>query len=511
MAYHSILFADPADGTGVGDATEPACFPDLNLDQVVQWATQGREEYNLKPFFYRPLREVASVRYRQDVMRDLERPEVYAAVESFADGMRLARKHLATAGKVRHRYQKGRWFLDAVTTYCETVRSFVTELGDLGLRSGGLLAFREYLAGYAGSARLSAVESQTRAARQALDEVRYGIRIKGNRVTVSRYEDEADYSVEIEETFEKFRQGAVKDHRVAFHDLLDMNHVESRILDLAARLHPEPFQRLDDYCEANRGYLDERIAAFDREIQFYVAYLDLIAPLRAAGLTFSYPEVSTVSKAMAAADTFDIALAIKLNRDRANVVCNDVHLDGPERVIVVTGPNQGGKTTFARMFGQLHYLASLGLQVPGRDVRVFLPDRVFTHFEREEDIATLRGKLEDELFRIHAILAQASRDSVLVMNESFGSTTLSDALFLGQEVMDRIIGLDLLCVYVTFVDELASLGETTVSMVATVVPDDPALRTYKIVRMPANGLAYAAAIAGKYRLTYEALTGRLAA
>jgi DNA mismatch repair protein MutS len=65
-------------------------------------------------------------------------------------------------------------------------------------------------------------------------------------------------------------------------------------------------------------------------------------------------------------------------------------------------------------------------------------------------------------------------------------------------------------VYVTFVDELASLDEACVSMVATVVQDNPAERTYELVRKPADGLAYAAAIAGTYGLSYRQLKERLA-
>ena len=335
------------------------------------------------------------------------------------------------------------------------------------------------------------------------------MRIDGPRVTVSRYEGEPDYGAEVEETFAKFKQGAVTSYLVKVPEYAEMDHVEAQIVSLVARLHPDEFGTLADYCTRRRDYLDQTIGRFDREVQFYLAYLELIGRYRAAGLPFCYPHVSARSKEIAAEDTFDIALANKLVPDGGTVITNDFYLEGLERMFVVSGPNNGGKTTFARTFGQLHYLASLGLPVPGRSARLFLADRIYTHFEKEEDIGTLRGKFEDELVRVHEILEQATANSVIVMNESFNSTTLNDALFVGTEVMRRILDLGCLGVYVTFVDEIASLSEATVSMVSQIVAENPAERTFKVQRRPADGLAYAWAIAEKYGLTYERLLERI--
>ena len=505
--FGSILSDRPADR---GERDDPSMFGDLNLDQVFAAMAAGRDEYDLMPFFGAPLRDVRAVEYRHQVQRDLEDEAVSGAVAEFAERMGEMRRHLAQARKLRNRYQKEHWLLDAAGIYSRALVALAGALDVAELGSPGLAAFRQYLAGYTGSPAFTGLIADIARVTGLLDGVRYCINIKGNRVRVTRYEGEADYSAEVEQTFATFAEHAVKDYRIGFRSFPEMNHVEERILELVARLFPEVFQALDEFCARHDRYLDEKIRVFDREIQFYAAYQDFIAPMKAAGLEFCYPAISAGSKQIDVKGSFDLALAAKLMPRAAAIVRNDFHLTGPERIIVVTGPNHGGKTTFARMFGQLHYLASLGYPIPAREAGLFLPDRVFTHFEREEDLATLRGKFEDELVRIRAVLEQATGDSVLVMNESFASTTLRDAASVGERVLDRMTAQGLLGVYVTFVDELASRNEACVSMVATVMPDNPAERTYQVHRKPADGLAYAAAIAGKYGLTYRQLKERLA-
>ena len=136
-------------------------------------------------------------------------------------------------------------------------------------------------------------------------------------------------------------------------------------------------------------------------------------------------------------------------------------------------------------------------------------DSLFTLFEKEEDIKDLRSKLEDDLVRLHNILSQATSHSILIINKILTSTTLQDAISLSEKIVERMTQLDLLCVWVTPLEELASFGQQTVSMVSTVAPENPAIRTYKIVRKPASGLSYAISIAEKYRVTYECLIERI--
>jgi DNA mismatch repair protein MutS len=510
MSFGSILYETDLPPRVPDQVPAPDFFVNLNLDQVVAAITTGRDEYNLKPFFHTPPPELETVQYRHEVMQDLEQGNVIEFVKAFSAKMRSMREQIVRLNKLHYRYQKEAVFLDAIAFYCDAVAQLAKDLKAARLDSRGLDRFRRHVEDYVQSTAFLSLESAMAEIKRDLAAIEYALFVGNSSVTVRKFESELDYGAAVAATFERFKQGAVKDYEFKLADFFEMNHIEAHILDFVAALHPDLFGRLDRYFKDNQAYLDPAIGRWDREIQFYVAYLDYLRPLRGAGLRFCYPALSDTSKAVHAKHTFDIALANKLVGKKSPVISNDFELNGRERIFVVSGPNQGGKTTFARTFGQVHYLARLGCPVPGSEANLFFFDELLTHFEKEEDIHNHRGKLEDDLVRIHEILGRATPNSIVILNEIFTSTTLRDALFLARRVLDRIIELDLICVCVTFMDELSSLGPQTVSLVSTVVPDNPAERTYRVIRRPADGRSYAMSIAEKYRVTYESLKERLA-
>lgn len=508
MAFQSILFLHAAD-LMAGEVPEPACFRDLNLDQLVRAATAGREAYHLEGWYRRLLGDVDAVAFRHEVLAALGDAALRDPVNRFCGELRGVRQQLEAAAKHREARQAQRGRLAAALRYCATLEALDSALRPLQLPARGLQSFRDHLAGLLRSAPFQRLAGTARATKAALDGVHYDMHVFGSAIIVRSHEGGSDYGAEVAATFDRFRHRPAKDYRVDLPAFEDLNHVEAEVLDRVARLDPEPFRLLADFAVANPAFLDEGVARFDREVQFYLGWLELTDRFARAGLTTCLPDLSTTRRSIEVRGAFDAALAARQAGGSVVIVPNDVLLRGRERLMVVTGPNHGGKTTFARMVGQLHWLAALGLSVPAAEAHLPLCDGVATHFERREEAASDRGKLRDDLVRIRAILAGAGPRTVVILNEVFASTTLEDAVFLSQEVMRRLSDLDLVAVCVTFLAELASFDGKTVSYVGNVDPADPDVRTFKVVRRPADGLAHALAVAEKHRVTERWLERRM--
>jgi hypothetical protein len=126
------------------------------------------------------------------VFQDLENPALFGEVQRFSGLIGEVRAHLRQSADMQERYQREGWLLDAAAIYCGAVRSLAGHLASAPISSPALLAFRDYLASYVASAEFTALAADTRNRKEALGQIRYCTRIRGDRVEVSRYQGETD-------------------------------------------------------------------------------------------------------------------------------------------------------------------------------------------------------------------------------------------------------------------------------------------------------------------------------
>lgn len=506
--FESILSPGPA---GDAPAQRDDTLHDLALDQVFD--RLAGQAPRAAAAFTTPLGSEAEIEYRQAVFRGLEDPGLRAAVQAFLEAMAGCDRRDAAAADAHYRYEPELWHLRAVAGYVEAIEAFDTALTDAlpgaAADSEGWDRLARHLADVGASAGFAALRDEVRTLERLLAALRFNVLIRGPKVSIAPTDDEPDLGAAVTEVFSRFRHADAEDHRTAFAEPA-MDHVQGWILERVAQVHPRVFDRLIRFVEHTRQYREPVLQRFSDEVRFYLAYLDHVAPMRAAGLPLCYPRVRASGKELDVRQAWDLALASRLVEHDQPVVANDLRLGGPERILVISGPNQGGKTTTARLFGQLHHLAAIGCPIPGSRARLFLCDRVFTVFEREENLDTPEGRLGAEVRRLHEVFEQATDRTVIVINEAFASTALHDARILTRDVLQRISRLDALAACVTFIDELSRLNEKTVSMVSEVDPADPTVRTFRVRRQVADGRAFAQALAAKHELTFSQIVDRLA-
>jgi hypothetical protein len=255
------------------------------------------------------------------------------------------------------------------------------------------MRFAEYLHSYCASEGYRGLCAHVKRLRDELSTVKYCMLIKNGTIRVRKYEGQADHSKQILATFEKFRQGDVKDYRQKLPEEPYAAHVEAAVLRMLAELYKDIFADLDDFCSKYFHFDDETILRFSREIQFYLSWLDAIRPLREAGLPFNYPKLCNTPEHLYDLDGFDLALAAVL---REKTVTNDFVLNAPEHIIVVTGLTRAQNYLCPRFRPDTLSCLAWPLRTrPGGGTYLF--ENILLILP-EEDLTTMNGKLQDDLF-----------------------------------------------------------------------------------------------------------------
>lgn len=477
---------------------------DLGLDQVLA-ALQVDDE--IAAVFCTPLRDEASVRARQEVFTDLDDAGVRDALGDLADAVRRAVAHRGESSHVRQAPLRHRLHLGAVTAYVRSLDAAATALS--GARSTALRSLSAHVVALTGSPGVGQLRTEAARLETAWGAVRFTMLVQGSRLVVAPFDDEPDLDADAEVVLTRIgtpvpgerdadgvRTGLLGD---------SLGSVDGWILDAVAAAEPELFAGLATFSAEHEQFVDRELERFALELPFYAAFHRVMTHLRTVGVPFATPEVRSSGTPLEVHDLVDLALALRFVDDGRRPIGNDLTLRVGERIMVVSGPNQGGKSTAARAIGQLLHLASIGYPVPAAAAQVPLTDRVLTLFPREERLESLAGGLGEEIIRVHRMLETTTPRSLLVMNEAFASTAADDARLLLTEVLHRIEVIGALAVCVTFLDEVAGLGGAVVSLVAEVADADPSVRTFTLTRRPADGRAYARVLAERHGLTASAI------
>lgn len=491
-------------------------FIDLSLDQIFDKLFKSTDEFDFGRVLYHPLKNASDVIYRQKIMHDFDDENLREFFENFSNefnalesSMNEIQAKLKSQSVFQENYEIKLSGLGFSKKYVSLIEESVLKINDFEITSDGLKAFCDYLKEHSCSVEFQTLKEDTESLVKQFQDIHFALNIDDRTIKLRQNDGYQNLNQEVDRLFSRFKQEeAEKNHRDSLSGNTDPN-VDREILNLLSSFEKHVFSELDRFIKKHVNFLDETICKFCHEVRFYLSWEAFIDPVRREGLKFCYPGIVDSSSRIFCNGGFDLALSRNLYFEEKIPVTNDFYLEPKEKIIVVTGPNQGGKTTFARSVGQLFYLSSLGLSVPGESADIFLSDHIFTHFNMEENTEKQDSKLHNELLRLKNILDNATDKSTVIINEIFASTTLKDALDLGRMMMEKLNSKKCTVVFVTFLDELASFDENTVSMVSGIDEEKPGERTFKLTRRKADGLAFAENIAKKYHLTYEELNRRL--
>jgi hypothetical protein len=172
------------------------------------------------------------------------------------------------------------------------------------------------------------------------------------------------------------------------------------------------------------------------ELGFYVGCLNLADRLAAKGAPTCVPEPAPPAPAaFACTDLRDACLELQ---SPGVVVGNDVQADG-KPLVIITGANSGGKSTFLRSVGVAQLMMQCGLFVTARSYRASVTRGVFTHFIREEDADMTSGRLDEELRRMSVIADQIGPHCLMLFNESFAGTNEREGSEIGRQVVRALL------------------------------------------------------------------------
>lgn len=243
-----------------------------------------------------------------------------------------------------------------------------------------------------------------------------------------------------------------------------------------------------------------------KDLKFYLLMTKLAKKIKATGQTICFPKIDNTSKEVFIKGIYNIRL---IDKGVTDIVKNDFSFTDKEKIYILTGPNRGGKTVLTQGIGIIVLMAAEGMFVTADSYEGFLFDNILTHFPADENMTLDLGRLGEEAVRIQQIVKEAGPRTLVLLNETYSSTSASDGLYMAKDLVHILKHKSVPTIFNTHIHELARSvdemndwdGNGNVVSVAMQIVDN--VNTFKVVKGEPDSRSYAKNIALKYGVTYE--------
>jgi len=199
-------------------------------------------------------------------------------------------------------------------------------------------------------------------------------------------------------------------------------------------------------------HIDSFFKLLRAELAFYIGCLNLSEQLAQLGAAISFPMPAALDeRKLTFAGLYDICLALTMKQ---KVVGNEVSADGKE-LFIITGANQGGKSTALRSIGLAQLMMQCGMFVPAEFFIANLSTGIFTHYKRKEDASMKSGKLDEELSRMSEIVDNITPNAMMLFNESFAATNEREGSEIARQITSALLERRIKVFFVTHQYEFA--------------------------------------------------------
>lgn len=503
-------------------STPPVFFEDLQLEGIFRAIVSKYMEFDIRKYFYTIPDSPETVRYRQEIYRDLEHnAAMLSGLKQYTNRLLACEKCFRLSRQAEDQLKKGSYLLLTCQNYLEALKLLQKTLLGADLSSRGFAKCRGLLQQKFADPDFQKFDRAVSTSFSQMEQLQLTLLVREQEISVLEDDTEADrrsvpqqlkrliraFDVRTDEAWEQ----APDDVTNLFPAPLETSPLEDRIVDILKKSRPSVFSMLREFASFSFSPEEDSFVQLKNELCFYLSFYEFEQQLAAAGYELHVPETRKEGS-VEITGVYDLALAWKDRFSGTSVVPNDISYREGKSFLVITGPNQGGKTTLARAVGQCIYFMLMGLKAPCQSMKAPFFERILTHFEVEESVETGAGKLKEELQRLKPMMTMYADHSFVILNELFTTATTYDAGIMAKKVMDHFTRHGCLGIYVTHIQELAD--ETTQdgiqSMVAQVDEHDASVRTFKIKPMKAQGLGYSDHIVKKYGLDAEQVAQRIA-